>query len=143
MDYCLTYFSSAVSSTTEEVVIEIVNLSREKNARLNITGVLLYINGRIVQVLEGPQQAVEDLYESIRADPRHTDVRTVISQPITKRSFDNWYMGYETLTTRQYEEVRNILPVDPQNESLWDADQPVIMRMLKGFFDLNSRRRVS
>lgn len=143
MDYCLTYFSSAVSSTTEPVIVEIVNLSREKNARLGITGVLLYINGRIVQVLEGQQQAVENLYESIKADPRHTDVRTVISQPITKRSFSHWYMGYETLTTRQYEEVQDIIPVDLQDESLGDADQPVIVRMLKGFFDLNSRRRMS
>jgi acylphosphatase len=143
MDYCLTYFSSAVSTTTEHIIVEIVNFSREKNARLNITGVLLYINGRIVQVLEGPQEEVENLYESIRADPRHTDVRTVINQPINTRSFDKWYMGYETLTTQQYEEVRDIIPVDPQIEPFLDADQPVVVRMLKGFFDLNSRRRIS
>lgn len=144
MDYCLTYFSSAVSSTTEPVIIEIVNLSREKNARLDITGVLLYINGRIVQVLEGQQQAVENLYESIKADPRHTDVRTVISQPIGQRLFSHWSMGYETMTTQQYEEVGDIIATNSQGDGfLMDADQSVIVRMLKGFFDLNSRRRVS
>lgn len=143
MDYCITYFSSAVSSTTEQVVLDIVNFSRENNARLGITGVLLYINGHIVQVLEGQQQAVERLYKSIQADPRHTNVRTVISQPIAQRLFDHWYMGYEMLSHSQYEEVRTIIPIDAQSESVSDSDQPVILRMLKGFFDLNSLHRAN
>lgn len=138
MDYCITYFSSAIQSTTEQVVLDIVHFSRENNARLGITGVLLYINGRIVQVLEGQQQAVEQLYQSIQADPRHTDVRTVISQPIAQRLFDQWYMGYEMLSHRQYEEIQAIIPLKAQPESVSESDQPVILRMLKGFFDLNS-----
>jgi hypothetical protein len=143
MDHCITYFSSAVPTTTEQVVVDIVDFSREKNARLGITGVLLYINGHIVQVLEGEQQVIEDLYKTIQADPRHKDVRTVIDRPITQRLFSHWYMGYETLTTQQYEEVRTIIPIDPQHESTWDIDQPVVVRMLKGFFDLNSRQRIN
>ncbi|MEZ0607049.1 BLUF domain-containing protein [Fibrella sp. WM1] len=140
MDYCITYFSSAVESTSEQDIIDIVELSRVKNARLNITGVLLYINGSIVQVLEGPQPALEDLYKSIQADVRHTNVRAVISQPINQRLFSHWYMGYETLTAQQYEEVNNIIPVDTQKQVVTDTDQPVIVRMLKDFFDLNSRK---
>ncbi len=143
MEYCITYFSSAVQTTTQQIVVDIVNFSRVKNARLGITGVLLYINGHIVQVLEGQQQAVEDLYNSIQADPRHTDVRTVIHRPISQRLFSQWYMGYETLTTQQYEEVRDIIALDPRQESAWDIDQPVVVRMLRGFFDLNSRQRVN
>lgn len=142
MEYCITYFSSAVSSTTEQVVLDIVNFSRENNAQLGITGVLLYINGHIVQVLEGQQPLVEGLYNRIRADPRHTDVRTVISQPIAQRLFERWYMGYEMLSTSQYEEVRTIIPIDSQPEAVWEVDQPVILRMLKGFFELNSLHRV-
>ncbi len=121
--------------------MEIVDRSREKNARLGITGVLLYINGRIVQVLEGQQPLVEDLYKSIQADPRHTDVRTVISQPIGQRLFNQWAMGYETLTSHQYGEVRGMIAPDAQDGLIGDADQSVIVRMLKGFFDLNSRQR--
>ncbi|QJD79424.1 BLUF domain-containing protein [Spirosoma rhododendri] len=143
MDYCITYFSSAVETTTEQIVVDIVDFSRDKNARLGITGVLLYINGHIVQVLEGQQQAVEALYNSIQADPRHTDVRTVIHRPITQRLFSHWYMGYETLTTHQYAEVQDIISIDPQHESAWDIDQPVVVRMLRGFFDLNSRQRAN
>ena len=138
MDYCITYFSSAIQSTTEQVVLDIVHFSRENNARLGITGVLLYINGRIVQVLEGQQQAVEQLYQRIQADPRHTDIRTIISQPIGQRLFDQWYMGYEMLNHRQYEEIGAIIPITAQPESVSESDQPVILRMLKGFFDLNS-----
>ena len=116
-------------------------MSRTKNASLNITGVLLYINGHIVQVLEGEQQAVEALYKRIQADDRHTDVRTVLERPIIQRLFSQWYMGYETLTTQQYDEVRAIVPIDPEVTLLEDIDQPVVVRMLKGFFELNSRLR--
>ncbi|CCH01094.1 Photoactivated adenylate cyclase subunit beta [Fibrella aestuarina BUZ 2] len=140
MDYCITYFSSAAESTTEHDIVDIVEFSRIKNARLNITGVLLYINGSIVQVLEGPQAALEDLYKSIQADVRHTNVRAVISQPISQRLFSHWYMGYETLSVQQYEEVQNIIPVEPQAQPFSDDEQPVIVRMLKDFFDLNSRK---
>ncbi|NID12900.1 BLUF domain-containing protein [Fibrivirga algicola] len=140
MDYCITYFSTAAESTTDQDILDIVEFSRKKNARLNITGVLLYINGSIVQVLEGQQLAVEDVYKSIKADPRHTNVRTAINQPIARRLFSHWYMGYETLTTQQYEEVSTIISMDPQAESTPDAKDSVILRMLKGFFDMNRRQ---
>lgn len=138
MDYCITYFSTAVESTTETDVVDIVAFSRIKNERLGITGVLLYLNGQIVQVLEGQQSAVEDLYKSIQKDPRHTNVRTVISHPISQRLFSHWYMGYETLTTQQYDEVRGLLP-DSQEVAPSDDHQPVILRMLQRFFELNHR----
>jgi len=139
MDYCITYFSTAVESTTEENILDIVEFSRTKNARLNITGVLLYVNGNIVQVLEGDQSTVEHLYKSIQADPRHTNVRTVISHPIGQRLFNQWYMGYETLTTQQYDEVQGIITAEPRQEVFFDPDQPVILRMLKRFFEVNHR----
>jgi acylphosphatase len=135
MDYCLTYFSTAAESTSERDIVDIVEFSRTKNARLGITGVLLYLNGNIVQVLEGQQEAVEGLYKSIQADPRHTNVRTVISHPIAQRLFSHWFMGYETLTSQQYEEVQNIIADDTS----FNPDQPVILRMLKRFFDVNHR----
>ena len=137
MDFCITYFSTAAESTTEADVIDIVAFSRTKNARLGITGVLLYLNGQIVQVLEGEQSVVEGLYKSIQTDPRHINVRTTISQPIVQRLFTQWYMGYETLTTQQYEEVRALLPDDTQPLASIDTQQPVILRMLQRFFELN------
>lgn len=140
MDYCITYFSTALESTSEHDIVDIVEFSRIKNARLGITGILLYVNGNIVQVLEGQQELVEDLYKSIQADPRHTDVRTVISHPIAQRLFSHWYMGYETLTTQQYEEVQDIIAAEPQDMAAFDPDQPVILRMLKRFFDVNHRQ---
>jgi hypothetical protein len=139
MDYCVTYFSTAVESTTEHDIFDIVEFSRQKNARLHITGVLLYVNGNIVQVLEGEQEAVEGLYHSIQADPRHTNVRTVVSHPIARRLFRHWYMGYETLTTQQYDEVAQII----SDDTSFDPDQPVILRMLKQFFDSNHRPEVN
>ncbi|MFD1145292.1 BLUF domain-containing protein, partial [Larkinella insperata] len=139
MDFCITYFSTAVEATTEADILDIVAFSRTKNARLGITGVLLYVNGSIVQVLEGQQQSVEQLYESIRKDPRHTAVKTVIHQPIAQRLFGHWFMGYETLTTQQYQEVENLLPRPGRSAAEGTPPQPIILEMLQRFFEINHR----
>jgi len=45
-----------------------------KNRKLGITGFLMATGGMFYQVLEGPQDAVEDIYSAIVEDDRHTDL---------------------------------------------------------------------
>ena len=51
--HCIVYFSSSVGPLEEKELISILHQSRQHNRQMNITGVLLYVQGRIVQVLEG------------------------------------------------------------------------------------------
>lgn len=134
MDHCLTYFSTSVGLLTEENLTNILEQSRRNNARLGITGVLLYVRGSIIQVLEGEQPALEALYERIQADPRHKNVTTVINRPIPQRLFGQWSMGYETLTTRQLEEIQRVVNLDDNQESLTGAGESVILKMIKLFY---------
>ena len=54
-----------------------------------------YAQGRFLQVLEGPESAVRRLYATIRADPRHTNVETLLTTSAAERTFPNWEMGLE------------------------------------------------
>ena len=58
-----------------------------RNAQLDITGSLLYVNGLFVHTLEGPRDAVISVYMKIRADPRHRDAVMVYMAPQDERVY--------------------------------------------------------
>ena len=94
----LVYVSSSVQPLSEGQLVEILRASRTNNARLGITGVLLYEDGNLIQALEGPRQAVHQLVNKIRKDPRHTGYMQLIERPITARRFGAWSMGFKRLS---------------------------------------------
>ena len=93
----LIYISSATSWPDEQDLIELLQQSRERNHQLNITGLLLYSNAMFMQVLEGDEKDVHDVYASICKDPRHTGIVKLVEAPIEKRSFADWSMGFRNL----------------------------------------------
>ncbi len=137
MDHCLVYFSNSVGLFEQEDLLAILAQSRCNNAVAGITGVLLYVRGSIVQVLEGPKPTLEALYQRIAADPRHTNVTKVINRPIQERVFGRWSMGYETMTTQQLEEIEAIVNLAKAENSLTETGEPVLLRMLKLFYESN------
>ena len=72
----------------------ILATSRINNARAGITGALIVNSGFFAQVLEGPREAVEQVFEAIQQDRRHSDVQVLLATPITVRAFPNWAMAY-------------------------------------------------
>jgi len=92
----LVYVSSAVRLFSHEELVELLRLSRINNARLGVTGMLLYDRGNFIQVMEGHGTNVGKLYEKIRADPRHKQVTTLLQGPLEKRQFETFTMGFDT-----------------------------------------------
>ncbi|MDX2218617.1 MAG: BLUF domain-containing protein [Burkholderiales bacterium] len=92
----LVYVSNAFPHDFPEQELErILASSRRRNAAIGVTGVLLYRTGTFLQLLEGPADAVRRLYgEIIHHDPRHRALVLCWEQPITTRSFPQWWMGY-------------------------------------------------
>ncbi len=95
--YALVYSSDAIGSITEGALQEILEQARRRNERLDVTGILLYREGRFVQYLEGSHDNVLAVYDDIAVDARHTDVRVLLQQPVLARRFSSWTMGYEAL----------------------------------------------
>lgn len=94
--HCI-YASAASPGLPDGEITRMLARARVKNRALGLTGMLLYCDGSFFQVLEGPQPAVESLYETIAADPRHVQITLIISEPIARRQFDGWTMGFSTL----------------------------------------------
>ncbi len=93
----LIYVSSALREFSDDDLLALLEQSREKNARLDITGMLLYKDGNFIQVLEGPDDAVHQIFETIRGDSRHHGVIRLLERPIETRDFPDWQMGFRKL----------------------------------------------
>jgi len=103
---------------------------RSSNARLGITGILLHSWSNFLQVLEGEQAEVEELYARILDDPRHAEIARVdISLP--RRLFNQWSMGFLDLSgaARSMSGYAGF----PSDIDLNEIDQTTILELLTFF----------
>lgn len=95
----LIYGSSAPTDMSEQDLLTILEKSRDNNRARNITGLLLFKSGNFLQVLEGEEDIVMDLYRTIQKDPRHSSVITVANRKIKERDFGDWQMAFVNLNS--------------------------------------------
>ena len=88
------YFSSATHLLTDNELQLLLEKSRLKNSQNDITGVLIHIDGDVIQVLEGEKEKIQNLYELIKLDPRHSTIIKVFDNEVPSRMFENWSMGF-------------------------------------------------
>jgi hypothetical protein len=72
--------------------------TRETNAKVRITGILLYKDGTFLQVLEGDQEAVMKLASRIKEHHRHKDFQILLRGTSEHRLFADWSVGFRDLT---------------------------------------------
>jgi FAD-dependent sensor of blue light len=97
----LIYASRASPQFSEQGIPALLEKARLNNSQHAVTGMLLYIDGSFFQVVEGPRDTVAALFKRIGADPRHQLVTHIISEPISRRSFGDWTMGYQAISLSQ------------------------------------------
>jgi hypothetical protein len=90
----LVYVSSASKPFEREELERLLAVARASNGRYRITGALMYSDGNFLQVLEGPDDAVQRVYAKICQDPRHRGILCLLSRPIEARSFPDWSMAW-------------------------------------------------
>lgn len=95
--HTIMYSSREVRLLTADQKRELLEAAREFNASHGITGMLLYFDRVFFQVIEGEESVIKALYESIKADPRHQNVGTVVDEPAMERLFPEWSMAYRAL----------------------------------------------
>jgi hypothetical protein len=74
MTHRITYVSRYSKPMDTHELEALGEAAAAKNRKLGITGFLMATGGMFYQVLEGPQDAVEDIYSAIVEDDRHTDL---------------------------------------------------------------------
>lgn len=89
--YQLAYLSKRYEHVTDENVVEdIVLPAITKNRQLGVTGCLWFDRDYFFQVLEGPPDTVEGLFETIARDNRHGSVTRILTENTGQRRFDRF-----------------------------------------------------
>ena len=113
MTFYLVYLSSARQLYTTSDLSDILKKSRLNNTNKNITGLLLYHDGSILQILEGDEESVMDVYHKIEQDDRHYNVLQLVTGTSEERNFPDWSMGFKTVTDEEWSEISGYLKLDP------------------------------
>lgn len=100
----LIYASRAVHDFDEPELLQLLERARSVNEELGVTGMLVYAARSFLQLIEGEPDAVEQVWQRIRADERHRDLRVLRDDPATVRQFSDWTMGFEHPSDEQLEE---------------------------------------
>lgn len=101
----LIYCSAARKRFGPGDLVRILDQARLNNARCGVTGMLLYADGSFFQVLEGEEATVDSVFESISRDDRHGGVTLIIREPVSRRSFGDWTMGYAEPTLQDMDAI--------------------------------------
>lgn len=102
--YQIIFGGQALTPFTRDDLEELLRKSREKNRLLKISGLMIYKDSSFIQVLEGPDQAVRDLYATIEMDFRLTTVACLSSKPVVEREFGERTLGFCNISALTQEE---------------------------------------
>lgn len=98
MTYQLIYSSQATAEMSVNDLEQILADARAGNEKHNITGVLVYIDGVFLQVLEGDKETVLSLMRSIANDSRHSLVKVFHEAEVDRPTLGSWRMAYISAT---------------------------------------------
>ncbi len=131
--YVWLYQSNEVQPLTSEGIMDILRTSRLHNKANNISGMLLYNNGRFTQIIEGEKSVIRGLKEKIGSDPRHKDITTVFEGIREDRVFAQWSMAFHNPTREQVELLDAYIPLGWGQKTLTksDAKQDISGALLK------------
>lgn len=125
------YLSSAVRPFTDEELEALVEKAASNNRRDGISGVMLYRDGSVCQMIEGAPERVEALLERLRRDPRHHRITVLLDVEQSERSMPGWAM---TLGERHLLNSDARIAFD-ELMMIWpqDADSERFLRIIRSF----------
>ncbi|WP_372645401.1 BLUF domain-containing protein [Ancylomarina sp.] len=97
----IVYLSYSVKELSESELNSLLATIRRKNEVQNITGLLLYNDEAFIQVIEGNRETIHQIFDLISKDSRHSNIVKLLEEPITKRAFPDWSMGFRKIDKEQ------------------------------------------
>ncbi|RZJ01274.1 MAG: BLUF domain-containing protein [Brevundimonas sp.] len=106
---------------------DILDQARPNNARDGVTGALTAVNGRFLQIIEGPAARLDDLLARLAEDERHRDLEILERRQVLGRTFADWDMVSPRLMPAEVNKLAVLLDEDRRD---LDAYAPVFLDAL-------------
>jgi glycerol-3-phosphate dehydrogenase len=98
----LTYTSWACPSISDRDIEAILRSARTNNPLEGLSGVLIFNGGAFMQIIEGSEQAVDEMTERLKNDERHSNFFVRDERLIGERAFPDWSMAYLRLKDDEF-----------------------------------------
>lgn len=137
--YRLIYISSGYRKFGADELRAILDVSVKNNALIDVTGMLLYLDGNFLQLLEGRQEDVEALYDRIEQDRRH--MGPVLSRSKnSERLFPDWAMGLKAVDPEKDTGIAGAfrLGYETVNEKIQGLNDDLSRKMIEIFMQVNA-----
>lgn len=129
----LVYASAESMQMTPDKLQEILKVSREKNAKIGITGILLYSKGSFLQVLEGKENRINSLYKKILQDKRHEKIVKIATFQSNEKIFSDWSMGYAEISEEELASVEGLNDFFAEGKSFSNMNENQVENILEAF----------
>ena len=129
----LVYVSRASKTWSEDELAALLQNIRPKNHARGVTGMLLYDQQSFLQILEGAEDVLQELFAQIQRDTRHHQIVTILQKPIPKRQFPDWSMGFESVSADQLSKVDGLNDFFGEKACLADIDKGRALKILTAF----------
>lgn len=130
----LVIYSSQLTKTTESVdsmLQSIIYLAKERNSKLDVTGLLFYHNVQFLQILEGKKENLDNLMALISKDSRHHSIEILVNEKIRERSFKDWNMDSLNLSSNQEIDPDELKKVIAAYRKVAKVDSETLITFLK------------
>jgi|GEM_PF-364850 len=98
--YTIAYISRATDKLSETDILKLLEKSDSYNNGLGIKGILLFNEGSFLQVLEGDEKIVKNLFNKIAKDDRHDTLIKLFDQKINEMIFRDYNSKFNVLATK-------------------------------------------
>ena len=135
--HSLFYCSLAKEDISKDDILNILQCSRRNNEKIEVTGILLYWKktNQFLQLLEGEENVILDLYDKICKDTRHSLSKIVYQEDILERGFEGWTMafkGIDEINTSGIDGFSEISKMDFTNERT-EVSPSIAIKLIKSF----------
>jgi len=96
-------YVSEKTNRSSDSLTDIYDVSQKNNSESEISGCLLVGSNSYLQLLEGPNSAVEELYSKIKLDSRHRKVKKLYDQRIETKWFSSWSMKFTPFNSMEWD----------------------------------------
>src|ERR1700730_6360148 len=117
------YVGAAKSEISEHDTAEFVKQARKSNRKNDVSGMMLYVGGCLLLLLEGKANKVDAAFQEIVAPKR--EMRAILREPVAEREFPDWILGFEAVALAEaprllgeplvFESAASVAHIEPQS----------------------------
>ena len=90
--HTICYISTLLEEISEQDAKRLASKFSAMNTQVGITGCMGIRRLEVMQVLEGPRNVVQGLFQRIQVDSRHVGITLMVSTDVSRRRFAGWGM---------------------------------------------------